>query len=119
MVAPGAGFRGGTLFVPKIGEDQKKKGLRCKISGFSVQKYVKTKKKKKKDLRLKISELVQMRMETTKQSEKSKVFTTSVELCFHIMICRHPKMVTPGAGRPPAPPRDATVSSRAFFCFHH
>ena len=42
MVAP--------FFVPKIGEDQKK-GLRCKISGFSVQKYVKTKKKKKKKQR--------------------------------------------------------------------
>ena len=41
MVTPGVGFRGGTLFVPKIGEDQKK-GLRYKISGFSIQKYVKT-----------------------------------------------------------------------------
>ena len=35
------------FFVPKIGEDQKqKKGLRCKISGFLFQKYVKTKKKR-------------------------------------------------------------------------
>ena len=47
MVAPGAEFRDGTLFRAKIGEDQKK-GLRCKISWFSVQKYVKTKEKKKR-----------------------------------------------------------------------
>ena len=46
MVAP--------FFVPKIGEDPPpKKGIRLKINGF----------------------LVQMRMGTTKQSEKSKVFT--------------------------------------------
>ena len=76
MVAPGAGFRGGTLFRNKHWRRPKKKGLRCKINGFSVQKYVKT--KKKKGLRLKISTfLVQLRMRTTKQSEKSKVFTTS------------------------------------------
>ena len=47
MVAPGGGFRGGTFFRTKnIGEDQKqktKKGFRCKMSGFAVQKYVKTK----------------------------------------------------------------------------
>ena len=56
MVASGAGFRGGTLFRTKIGEDPpKKKDLRLKISGF----------------------LVQIRMGTTKQSEKSKVFTTN------------------------------------------
>ena len=45
MVAPGAGFRGDTLFRTKIKWRPKKKGLRCKISGFLVQKYVKTKKK--------------------------------------------------------------------------
>ena len=47
MVAPGAGFRGVTLFRsrnPEIGEDQKK-GLRRKITGFSVQKQLKTKKR--------------------------------------------------------------------------
>ena len=48
MVAPGAGFRGVTLcdvitFIKiticlKAGEDQKKKGFRRKLSGFSVQK---------------------------------------------------------------------------------
>ena len=38
------GFRGGTpFFITKIAE---KKGLRCKISGLSVQKYVKTKTKR-------------------------------------------------------------------------
>ena len=58
----GVAKNGGTLFCTKIGEDQKKKGLRCKINGFSVQKQVKTK-KKKKGLRLKISGfLVQMRI---------------------------------------------------------
>ena len=68
MVAP--------FFVLKIGEDQKK-GRRCKTSGVLVQKYVKTQ-KKKKGLCLKISWfLVQMRMGTTKQSKKSKVFTTN------------------------------------------
>ena len=38
MVAPGAEFRDGTFFVPKIGEDPpRKKGLRLKISGFVSQ----------------------------------------------------------------------------------
>ena len=46
MVAPGAGFRGGTLIGQNIGEDRKKKkGLRCKTSWFSARKYVMTKKK--------------------------------------------------------------------------
>ena len=47
MVAPGAGFCGGTLYRPKytVGEDQKK-DLRCKTSWFSVRKYVMTKRKK-------------------------------------------------------------------------
>ena len=73
---PGRDFVVAPFFVQKIGEDQKKKGLRFKISGFSVQEYVKI--KKKKGLRHKISGfLVQLRMGTTKQSEKSKVFTTN------------------------------------------
>ena len=46
MVVPGAGFRGGTLYEPKVGEDHKKKGLRCKTSWFSVRKHVMTKKKR-------------------------------------------------------------------------
>ena len=58
-VAKNGGTRGrnsvvAPFFVPKIGEDQTK-GLCPKISGF----------------------LVQMRMGTTKQSEKSNVFTTN------------------------------------------
>ena len=52
------------VFGPKVCEDQKK-GLRLKISGFFVQ----------------------MRMGTTKQSEKSKVFTTN-----------HHNMVSPQNG---------------------
>ena len=55
MMAPGTGFRGGTLFRTKNRRRLEKKGLRPKISGF----------------------LVQMRMRTTKQSENSKVFTTN------------------------------------------
>ena len=46
MVAPGAGFRGGTHFRTK-NRSRPKKDLRGKMSGFSVQKYVKTKKKKR------------------------------------------------------------------------
>ena len=48
MVAPGRDFVVAPFFVPKVGEDQKK-GRRCKISGFSVQrlKYVKTLPQKK------------------------------------------------------------------------
>ena len=46
MVAPGAGFRGGTLYRRKIGEDQKKKGLRCNTSWLSVRKYVMTRRKR-------------------------------------------------------------------------
>ena len=46
MLAPVAGFLGGTLFRTKIGEDQKKKVFIAKISGFLVQKYVKTPPKK-------------------------------------------------------------------------
>ena len=74
MEVPGQDFVMAPFFVRKIGEDQNK-GLRCKISGFSFQKYVKT---EKKSLRLKISGFfVQMRMETTKQNAKNKVFTTN------------------------------------------
>ena len=46
VVVPGAGFHG-SFFGPKLGESQKEKlGLCCKMSRFSVQKYVKTKKNK-------------------------------------------------------------------------
>ena len=73
IAAPGVGFRGGTLFGPKIGEDQEI-GLRGKISRFSVQKYVKS---KKKGHRCKIGGFsVQMRMGTN-HSEKRKAFTTN------------------------------------------
>ena len=70
MVAP--------FFVPKIGEDPPKKGLHFKICGFLVQKYVKTKKKSlSRKYRWAFSPNEEMRMGTTKQSEKSKVFTTN------------------------------------------
>ena len=45
MVAPGAGFRGGTLYRPKYRWRAKRKCFRCKTSWFSVRKYVMTKKK--------------------------------------------------------------------------
>ena len=46
MMAPEEGFCGGTLFRSK-NRWRSKKGLRCnKMSGFSVQKYVKNKQKK-------------------------------------------------------------------------
>ena len=79
MVAPGAGFRGGTLYRPKNRLRQKKKGLRCKTSWFSVRKYVMTKKEK-----------VFAYQSVTFRSQKKK----EPKWC-------HPKMVTPGAGRPP------------------
>ena len=81
MVAPGAGFRGGTLYGPKVGEDHKKKGLRCKTSWFSVRKHVMT---KKKGLCLPISGF-----SVSKEKNTNKWY--------------HPKMVTSGAGRPPPP----------------
>ena len=61
------------FFGPKIGEDQKnkqkKQGFRCKMSGFSVLKCVKT---KKKGRRLKINGfLVQIRI-GSKQSKKKR-----------------------------------------------
>ena len=60
----------------KVGEDQKK-GPRGKISGFSVH----------------------MSMET-KQNEKKGLHHKLVELWFNIIKWCHPKMVTPGVGRP-------------------
>ena len=56
------------FFGPKIGEDQKKKGLRHKVSWF----------------------LVQMRLET-KLNEKARSSNKSVELCFNIIIWFHYK----------------------------
>ena len=86
MVAPGVGFRGVTLFIGQnLTEDQKKKGLRCKTSWFSVRKYVMTKKK------------VFAYQSVGFWSQKKK----KTKWC-------HPKMVTPGAGRPPS---DATANA--------
>ena len=47
MVAPGAGFRGGTLYWPKYRRPKKKKVFAAKRVGvqFSVRKYVMTKKR--------------------------------------------------------------------------
>ena len=67
MVAP--------FFGPKIGED--KKGLRCKISGFSVQKYVKTKKKRGRRSSTQNQWFFGPNEDGTKQSEKRKVFATN------------------------------------------
>ena len=47
MVAPGRDFVVAPFIGQIIGEDQKKKCLRCKTSWFSVRKYVMTRKKKK------------------------------------------------------------------------
>ena len=73
MVAPGAGYRG----VYRFSEDQKK-GLRRKITGFSVH----------------------MRLET-KQNEKQGLHHKSVELWFQILISCH-------LGRAAPPPSYAT-----------
>ena len=48
MVSPGAGFCGGTLFLFKPRLRQKEKGLRRKISGFSVQLTIATKQMEKR-----------------------------------------------------------------------
>ena len=37
MVAPGAGFRGGTLYRQKLGEDQKNEVLAAKRVGFQFE----------------------------------------------------------------------------------
>ena len=37
MVAPGAGFRGGTLYRPKIDEDPQKKVFAAKRVGFQSE----------------------------------------------------------------------------------
>ena len=65
MVAP--------FFDPKIGEDQNKnKGLRCNMSGISVQKYVNIKKKC----------LPQNQWVLVPNKDEHK----SVELWFHVII---------------------------------
>ena len=81
MVAPGRNFVVSPFFGPKTREDQKK-GLRSKISGFSVQLGLETKQIKKQGLHHK-----------------------SVELWFDIIVWLHfewchPKMVSPGATLP-------------------
>ena len=84
MVAPGEGFRGGTLYRPKYRRRPKKKGLRSKTSWFSIRKYVMTKKKV----------FVYQSLGFRSQKKKNPNGVT-------------PKWVTPGAGRPPS---DATVA---------
>ena len=85
-VAPRAVLRGVTLFCPKIDDDQKK-GLRHKISGF----------------------LVRMVLET-KENEKAK---SSPQISGFMVVSHHFK-VSPQNGftrscPPPPPPSDATV----------
>ena len=95
MVAPGAGFWGGTLYRPQSRwRPKKKKGLRCKTSWFSVQKYVMTKNK------------VFAYQSVSFRSQKKT--TTKNKWC-------HPKMVTPGAGRPPPPPQQRHCKSYVFW----
>ena len=75
---------------------------------FSVQKYVKIKKKRKvfavnfvvicSKNTWRPKKKVQMTLKT-KQNEKQVLYHKSVELWFHIIIWCHPKMVSPGAGR--------------------
>ena len=80
MVAPGAGLRGVTLFRSKTRSRPKKKDLCSKASGF----------------------LVQMKLES-KQNEKARSSSqiSGVIVLHHNMVS--PQMVSPGAGRPPAP----------------
>ena len=94
MVAPVAGLRGVSLFQSKNRwrpKNQKKKGLRRKISGF----------------------LVQLRLET-KKMKKHGLHHKSVELWYHIIIWRHPGRATLSNPRPPS---DATDSNLGCFVF--
>ena len=71
------------------------------MSGFSVQKYGKTKKKKSSPK----NQWVFSPNEDGDQTKwkKKGIHHKSVELWFHIIIWCHPKMVTPVAGRLPSP----------------
>ena len=82
MVSCGAGLRGVTLFRSKNNQDQKK-GLRRKISGFSVQ----------------------MRLDT-KQNEKTRSSTqiSGVIVSYH-MVSHQNDVIR---GGPPPHPSDAT-----------
>ena len=87
------------FFLPKLGEDQKKwSSLQNKwVFGPEVCENL-----KKKGLRLKISGfLLQMRMGTTKQSEKVRYLPQigGVMISHHNMVS--PQNGDTGAGRPP------------------
>ena len=90
--------------IDKVQNTYKKKGLRRKSSGFSVQKQVKT---KKKDLCRKITGFsMQMKLET-KQNEKTR---SSPQIS--AALVSHHNMVSPQNGVtwswPPRPPSYAT-----------
>ena len=95
MVAPGAGFRGGTLYRPKNRWRPKRKGLCCKTSWFSVRKYVMTKKIKKRSL------------PTNQRVFGLKRKKTKNKWC-------HPKMVPHGASSPPSDATDSNSSCCLF-----
>ena len=87
-MVPGRDFVMAPFIGQNISEDRKK-SLCCKTSWFSIRKYVMTKKKKKG--------LCYQSVGFRSQKKKQKT-----KWC-------HPKMVTPGASRPP-PPSEATAS---------
>ena len=91
-MAPGAGFRGGTFIGRKIGEEQKKKGLRCNTSWLSVQKYVMTRRKRSLPTNQWVFGL--------KRKQKRN------------------KMVTLGADHQPRPSCDATIVNEFLFGNH-
>ena len=109
MVAPGAGFRGGTLSRSRNSEDPKKNDVRRKSSGFSFQKQINTK-KEKKGLCSKITGFsVEMRLDT-RQIQKTRFSPqlSGVVVLHHNMVSL--QMVSPQNGitqgglPPPATP---------------
>ena len=86
------------FFGPKIGETKKKKGLRCKMIGFSVQKYVKTKKKKKKK--------VFAAKSVGLGKERYSPQISGVMVSHHNMVSPQNSETRSG---PPPPPSDATA----------
>ena len=99
------------LFGPKIGADQKKGHCR-QISGFSAQKYVKSKTKLEK----KRSSTLNWLVSDPNENVKKDLHRKSVEIWFRFIMWCHPKMVTPGTGRL-LRPLLATPLLLGFFCF--
>ena len=96
MVTPGAGFCGVTPFRSKNRwKPREKKVIALKLVGFWPRNMWSPKHKDKKVFAAK---LVGFR---PKWGRKKDLLHKSVEIWFHLIIWCHPKMVTPGAGRPP------------------